>query len=259
MRNIILILLATAISSNAFAQSNEDQAKQEKKSRVEQLYLQEEEDGLVAYQKSFAFGLKLNSDGYGVSFELGRAKSVRKSMLYQLEIGERKHPKERKQYASQNTGFIYGKENFVYPVKLGVQQQILLGNKGEKNGVSVTGNYGGGVSLAMLRPYYMGVVINNAISYVKYDSRDSALFLDISSIFSGPTLGKGWSDITVTPGLYGKASVRFDYGTYNELVSAVEVGVTAEFYSKKIPQMVYNEQKQFFISAYVSVLFGKRK
>ena len=44
--------------------------------------------------------------------------------------------------------FIYGKENFFYPVKLGVQQQILLGNKSNKNGVSVTANYGGGIVIS---------------------------------------------------------------------------------------------------------------
>ncbi|MEI9956795.1 MAG: hypothetical protein WDM90_10950 [Ferruginibacter sp.] len=63
----------------------------------------------------------------------------------------------------------------------------------------------------------------------------------------------------VTPGLYVKPAVRFDYGKLNELVSAIEVGVTGEFYSKKIPQMLYNKQQQFFFSAYFAIMFGKRK
>jgi hypothetical protein len=65
--------------------------------------------------------------------------------------------------------------------------------------------------------------------------------------------------MTVTPGLYAKAALRFDYGSYNEIVSAIEVGITGEYYTKKIPQMIYNEQKQFFFGAYFSLLFGKRK
>jgi hypothetical protein len=63
----------------------------------------------------------------------------------------------------------------------------------------------------------------------------------------------------VVPGAYAKAAVRFDYGSYNEVVSAIEVGLTGDFYSKKIPQLVGNDQKQFFLSGYVAVLFGKRK
>ena len=80
-----------------------------------------------------------------------------------------------------------------------------------------------------------------------------------NNIIGGPTFSKGWSDMTVVPGAYAKAAVRFDYGSYNEVVSAIEVGLTGEFYSKKIPQMVYNKQKQFFLGGYVAVLFGKRK
>jgi hypothetical protein len=62
-----------------------------------------------------------------------------------------------------------------------------------------------------------------------------------------------------TPGLYVKPAVRFDYGRYNDLVSALEVGVTGEFYGKKVPQMLYNKQKNFFFTAYFTVTFGRRK
>jgi hypothetical protein len=43
------------------------------------------------------------------------------------------------------------------------------------------------------------------------------------------------------------------------VVSALEVGVTGEFYAKKIPQMLFNKQKQFFFSAYIALMIGKRK
>jgi hypothetical protein len=124
--------------------------------------------------------------------------------------------------------------------------------------VSVTGNYGGGVSLGLLRPYYIQVDKDGQIDYIKYNSPDSAIFFN-SSIYGGPSFSKGWSDMTVTPGLYAKAALRFDYGSYNEMISAIEVGITGEYYTKKIPQMIYNEQKQFFFGAYFSLLFGKRK
>jgi hypothetical protein len=65
--------------------------------------------------------------------------------------------------------------------------------------------------------------------------------------------------LKLTPGLYVKPGLRFDYGRFNDLVSAIEVGVAAEFYSKKVPQMLYNKEKQFFFSAYFALLFGKRK
>ena len=98
----------------------------------------------------------------------------------------------------------------------------------------------------------------NDLEYVKYNSPDSALFLN-GPFVGGPTFGKGWSEITVTPGLYAKTALRFDYGSYNEIVSAIEVGITGEFYSKKIPILLQIPQKQFFFSGYVAIFFGKRK
>ena len=259
MRKIFFFLIITSISVHSFAQDTRKDRQEAKKQHINDVIKQQEE-GVITYKKSFAVGGKLTTDGYGLFFELGRASSVKKALLYQLEIGERKSPREYKQtsYFSNSAPFIYGKENFFYPVKLGVQQQMLLGNKSNKNGVAITANYGGGVTAAFLRPYYVQVDNGNSIGYVKYNSPDSAEFLT-GNIIGGPGLSKGWNEITVTPGLYAKAALRFDYGSYNELISAIEVGVTGEYYTKKIPQMVYNPEKQFFFGGYVAIMFGKRK
>ena len=80
------------------------------------------------------------------------------------------------------------------------------------------------LSLALLRPYYIQVHEGNDLKFVKYNSPDSAIFLN-GPFVGGPTFGKGWSEITVTPGLYAKTALRFDYGSYNEIVSAIEVGI----------------------------------
>lgn len=259
MRKILFIVMMVSVSCSSLAQDSRKERQQQKRDHVSELVKQEEE-GVITYKKSFVFGAKLISDGYGVFFEVGRASSVKKSMLYQLEISERKHIKEEKQNSlySNSVPYIYGKENFFYPVKLGVQQQILLGNKSNKNGVAITANYGGGVEAGLLRPYYVQVQQGNGINYVKFNSPDSSEFLT-GTIYGGPDFGKGWNELTVTPGLYAKAALRFDYGSYNEVVSAIEVGISGDFYAKKIPQVVYNREKQFFFGGYVAILFGKRK
>lgn len=266
MKQLLFILAAVTLSLSAVAQETKKPAKsrkEQKRDKVNALARQEEE-GIVAYKKHFIFGAKLTSDGYGVFFEKGKAKSVKKATLFQLEISERKHTKEEKQtyYATQTTPFIYGKLNFFYPIKLGVQQQFLLGNKSNKNGVSVTANVGGGLTLGLLRPYELQITDTaGKRRYIKYDSPDSLLFVNsyLDQTVSGPGFGTGWNGLKFTPGLYLKPALRFDYGSYNEMVNAIEVGVCAEFYSKKIPQMLYNKEKQFFFSAYFAIMFGKRK
>ena len=239
-----------------FAQ-NKKERREENRKRINALIKQEEE-GVIAYEKSTAFGAKLISDGYGIFFEIGRARSVKKGVLFQLEISEHKHPKEEKQsnLFNYSTPFIFGKQNFFYPVKLGIQQQVLYGNKSNKNGVSITYNYGGGISLGLVRPYY--VQLGATGEYVKYET-DSTDFLDPSAISAGPGFSKGWSDLQLTPGIYAKTALRFDYGSYNETISGLEVGITGEYYTKKIPLIVRTPARKFFFNAYVAIIFGRRR
>lgn len=266
MRKLIFIGLAILVTLPSFAQKTKKERREERKQRINELIKQEEE-GVIAYHKHTAFGIKLTTDGYGGFLEFGRAKSVKKALLFQLDISERKHAKEDKQtnIAIPTSPFVYGKINYFYPVKLGVQQQILLGNKTNRNGVSVTGNIGGGISLGLLRPYFLEVndVANGNRKFIRYEGSDSSLFVssgDLQSLqVSGSGLGKGWGNIKVTPGAYAKLGLRFDYGKFNEMLNAVEVGISGEIYTKKIPQIVYSSYKQFFFSAYVAIMFGKRK
>ena len=262
MKKLFLIAVTAFMILPAFAQETEKKSrKEQRRQRINEIARQEEE-GVVKYKKHTVFGIKLTSDGYGGFFEIGRARSVKKGLLFQLDIAERKDQRaEKKQYKYSTTApIIYGKINFFYPVKLGVQEQFLLGNKGNKNGVSITGNIGGGLIAGLLRPYMIQVDKGNDRPYVKYDSPDrDTYFLNQQTYVGGPSLGTGWKYLSVTPGIYLKPAVRFDYGKFNEMVSAIEVGLAGEFYTKKIPQMIEAKQKQFFFSAYVSIMFGRRK
>ncbi|MEO6489135.1 MAG: hypothetical protein ABIO04_04270 [Ferruginibacter sp.] len=264
MKKLFLLALTVIFCLPIIAQETPRQSKKEKRRQRINAIAKQEEEGVIKYKKHTAFGVKLTSDGYGGFFEIGRAQSVKKGLLFQFEITERKHPKEEKQQVPflSTSPFIYTKINYFYPVKIGVQQQFLLGNKGNKNGVSITGNIGGGLIAGLLRPYMIEVFKTEDRKFVRFDSPDSsdaADFLDPNTYYGGPNLGKGWKYLKVTPGIYLKPAVRFDYGKYNEMVSAIEIGVSGEFYSKKIPQMVYSKQRQFFFSAFVAIMFGKRK
>lgn len=260
MKKFFPFFFLALISLPAFAQEADTRLskKEERRRRINALGKLEEE-GVITHRKHFAFGAKLTTDGYGGWLELGRARSVKKQLLFQLDISERKHSKEEKQQFdfSSSAPVIYGKINFFYPVKLGVQQQILLGNKGNKNGVSVTANVGGGLSMAMLRPYLITVNINGEEKSIDFNS-DSLNFLS-GDIRRGPGFGKGWNKLKFTPGLYIKPAVRFDYGKYNEMINALEAGVVLEYYTKEIQQMAFQKDRKLFFSGYVALVFGKRK
>lgn len=244
--------------------SEKQQKKAERRERINQLIKQEEEGALI-YNKQGAFGIKLNTDGWGFFYEHGKYKTITKTNLWWAEFGEHKHNKETKVAKGDNNfgfitsnPFVYGKINNVYNFKVGFGQQRLIGGKGNKNGVATSLIYGGGVSLGLLKPYYLEVQTTTGIKDIKYYD-DTTLFLDHSAIRGASGFGKGFKDMQYVPGAHARVSLRFDYGHYNETISAMEVGINAEFYSKKIKQLVANSPKNLLFNAYVAILFGRRK
>jgi hypothetical protein len=245
---------------------NKDLKQQKKAERREKInnMINKEEEGAIIFQKQTVFGIKLNTDGYGMFLEMGRMKTSRQSNLYSLELGERKHSKEER--ISTITGsylsnpYIYGKINNFYYAKLGYAQQRLIGNKGNKNGVAISAIYGGGLSVGLLKPYYLKVSSpQGAVRDVKYNKNDS-VFLDNPGYIAGSSgFSKGFGEMKLTPGVYTKTALRFDYGRYNELVSAIEVGLNLEFYSRKMPVMLLQKERQLFFNAYAAIEFGRRK
>lgn len=269
----ITVLLATIlIGSSAQDSTGKKDVKNDKKENRRQKIsnlIRQAEEGVLVYRKQNILGIQLRSNGYGAYYEMGRMKTNRKTNIYRLDITEIKHPKEEKQTEGGVTGggsiifgnpYIYGKINNFYQVSLGFGQQYILGQKGNKNGVAVSAVYSGGLVLGLLRPYYVEVKDPSGGDnlLIKYSQKDSALFLG-PGIVGGGGLRKGWSEMSIKPGGFVKAALRFDYGRFNEVVSGIEIGISGEFYSSKIPILIKQKDKQFFFQGYIAMLFGRRK
>lgn len=241
--------------------------KAERREKINQLIKQEEEGALI-FQKQGAFGFKFNTDAWSMFYEHGKYKTINKTNLWWLELGERKDRKEEKVptlSASQGflviSSYIYGKRNNFYYLKGGLGQQLLIGGKGNKNGVAVSAIYGGGFSAGLLKPYYIEIQnpVTNSREQIKYNVTNENLFLDPTIIIGKGGLTKGFNEIQFVPGAHARAALRFDYGRYNEVLSAMEVGVNAEYYSKTMPILLLNKERKFFFNAYIALVFGKRK
>ena len=229
--------------------------------RSHNVKMKQEEEGVLVFAKHTAGGVQLRTNGYGAFLELGRSRSARFTNLYALEITEIKHLKEEKSSGDGffSNSFVYGKINNFYQAKLGFGQQYVFGQKGNKNGVAVLGIVQGGLSVGLLKPYYVQVQDQNGTRDIKYDSKDSALFLSPAYIVGGSGFTKGWSELKIKPGIYAKAALRFDFGRYNESIQALEIGMSLDYYTAKIPQLAYSPQKQLFFQGHVAFVFGKRK
>lgn len=260
---IIACLFFTSISVLAQdQQTKKEERRAEKQKKINDLIRQDEE-GVLVYSKQSVFGFQLRTNGYGAFYERGKMRSQRNTTIYSIEFNEIKHPKEDK--LPNGTGgfsfgnpYIYGKINNFYSLQLGFGNQRILGQKGNKNGVAVSVVYKGGLSIGLLRPYYIEVDDNGTARTIKHSAETDSLF-KFGFILGGGGLGKGWGEMKIKPGAFAKTALRFDFGRFNEVVSGVEVGVSAEFYSAKIPIMLYQKEKQFFYQGHIAVMFGRRK
>lgn len=230
--------------------------------------IRNEEEGVPAFKKQGTFQFKLNYDGYGFLYELGKMKTPYKTSIFQIGFGEKQHPKEEKQ--TSYTGgsgftmiakpFVYGKQNIFYQAKIGAGQAIMIGGKGNKNGVSVHAVILGGFSAGLQRPYYMEFISSiGGTEKIKFTEANRTKFFAADKIVGGTGLSKGWNEMKFNPGIYAKTALRFDWARFNQVVSAMEFGFTYDFYSQKVVQMVDVPGKSFFPTGYLALVFGNRK
>jgi hypothetical protein len=258
---IIIVSLHAQDSSSVSQPPPARNRKNAKKERIQNLMKMEEEGDLI-FNKHTIFGIKLATDGYGLYFEKGKFITPSRTRLLQFELNEKKSNKEHKITTSPD-GFNYSsvvpyKLNNFYEFKASIGEQRLIGGKGNKNGVAVTALYSGGLSLGLLKPYYVNVQNQAGDTYRKtFDQLQNDTVPEVVTGAAGPFVG--WGHLSVKPGLNAKTAMRFDYGRLNQTISAIEVGLTGEYYFGKIPQVTLVPQKSFFFNAYVCLLFGSRK
>jgi len=253
----ILFCLLPTLSLVAQEKNSRDEKREARRNKINEMIKQEEE-GVLVYSRQSIFGVQLRTNGYGAFYEMGRSKTPNVSMLYSIEFDEIKHQKEDKRFVFFGNPFIYGKINYFYNLKLGVGQQRVLGQKGNKNGVAVMGVYSGGVSAGLLRPYYINYNDGGGSVAIKYTPADSANFVD-GPIDGAAGIGKGWGEMKFKPGLFAKGALRFDWGRFNETVSGIEAGISVDYYFGKVPIMLFAKEQQLFFQGHIAILFGHRK
>ena len=228
----------------------------------------------VIYRKSWEAGLRLRSDGFGAGAEFTRSKRYKRSLLFQVQFSYFMHPKQSRQQSQYGGGglfggdgfkpFVYGKQNTLFTFYGGVGQKFLLAEKGKRHGVQIFLKYAGGFTLAILKPYSLKVipkplttVDESQLVDVTYEEGVDNSFLDYDRIVGASGFKKGWK-LKALPALHLEVGMEFDWGKNESIIKALEIGVIADFYYKKVPIMVV-DNKFLFPSVYAGFMIGKRK
>jgi len=267
---LFLTLFASILVFQVFAQDSTNVSRMRsqdkrnaKRQRINNMLKMEEEGDLI-FNKHNIFGIRLATDGYGINFEKGKFRTPSRTFIYSFELNEKHDPKEHHISATSDginvSTVVPFKINNLYEFKIAVGQEHLIGGKGNRNGVAVTALYSGGVTVGMLKPYFLDV--QNQVTGASFRKTYDQLVADTASgdVITGASgFTVGWGNLSIKPAVNARQAMRFDYGRLNQSVAAIEVGLTEEFYFNKIPLVYLVKQRQFFFNAYVAILFGNRK
>ncbi len=225
--------------------------------------------GLV-YDRETTVDFKFHTHGYfALGLNIARIKTYYKTQFYHIELGGLRHPREFRQNTNLDPNTlnftnktIFGKQNSLYVLRGGWGEKRYFSEKAEDRGVAVGFSYEFGPSIGILKPYYLdlryAVDGRIVVSSEKYSEDNHDIFLDISKIEGYSGFRFGWDELAVQPGGHLNVAAHLDWGAFDEFVKGLEAGVMVDFYFKKLPILVSDDNRPFFINLYVTLQFGKR-
>ena len=228
----------------------------------------------VVYNTEISGKLQLHTNGWAIGGHHGIINTYYKTRIYTFELGELKHPREQRQSNGFGGGgsisnaarsYIYGKQNNFYTLKGGFGEIRTFSEKASRKGVGVGISYNFGPSLGIIKPYYLEVkrteVGSNRfrVENIKYTGSNDNEFLQQDLIIGASSAWRGLSESSFGIGGHGKFGLHLDWGAGEEMIRALEVGVSGELYTRNIPIMITSDNRPFFVNLYVSAQLGKRK
>ena len=230
----------------------------------------------IIFKKETSFGFRLHENGFAFSVNAGKLQTFYRTNYYSFEFGYYKDPREQRQNKNyslslfnSSRSYVYGKVNSVMNLRAGVGMKRYLSEKARRKGLAIGYNLEVGPSIAILKPYYLDLIYiidddsrDFEIRSERYTDENAEKFLNDSDIYGSSGFFKGFSDISIVPGIQGKAALHFSLGAYDKVVKAVDIGVMADLYIKKIPILVDSDfisNKPYFVKLFLKFEIGKRR
>lgn len=227
----------------------------------------------IIYSNQNTFRIVAMTQGFGVGFNVGKIKNIYSTRIWDFEVTNLfslKNVRLINPYTTGSKPFVYGKLNNCLVVRASFGEQRRIYGKPYWGGVETRVVYQGGVSLAILKPYYYYVLAvqtdetgqaYETYGYQTFDQRDQWI-----DILGRAPFFQGFSGLKVSPGLHFKAGVNFDFAKSDAKVRALEAGAMLEAYPLGVALMadlgektVWKEiQKRAFLMFYVTFSFGRR-
>jgi len=230
----------------------------------------------IVYRKERAFEVRIHTNGGLIGMNFGEIKTYYKTKYYHLSLGYLKDPREKRQnrnlsfsFPDRSRAFAFGKQNSVINLRAGLGVKRFVSEKAKRRGIAIGYDYQFGPSLALLKPYYLELLYSNETGGVtdrvlrteRYTEENAEKFTTFNEVFGGAGYFKGFNEIKIVPGVQAKLGVFFSMGAFDKYVKALEIGLMADVYFKKLSIMIETEEisnKPYFINFYVKFIMGSR-
>ena len=212
------------------------------------------------YQSEFIWGINKNTYGGligGFVFKKSRKLNDRVLETYGLEIMNVKHPQEVRKTSGTGNYYIYGKNNYLYALRLQYGRDIILFKKAPQQGVEIKAIFAVGPSIGIVAPYYVEYSSDGGgfSSYTaQYDPKNPDQILGTGRLFEGLTQSG------IKLGGNFKAALNFELGTVKDQVTGFEAGILLDAYTSEIVMMPEaSENYSLYPTLFITLFYGNRR
>lgn len=221
------------------------------------------------YDREYTFGLVGHSRGYTINGRYLKHVDGFNKEGFEIDLAKLRHPKEVRtpsQFFSNSRGFVYNRINTFYTARVGYARERILYDKTDQGTVSISMVGGGGLSLGLLKPVYIQLYradSPNQPTILVTERYDPPTHLS-ATIYGEANFFKGFGEINVRPGIYGKFGVNFDYDLLDKKVTSLESGIVYDFFFTEVP-IFYEDPNgedinlSGFFQLYIAINFGYKK
>lgn len=219
----------------------------------------------VFYRNERSWSASLNSNGWGLNYRYAKRLNAYSSIIFDGDFASIRHPKEVKSQSpykgTWGRTYVFGKTNDAFALRGGAGYQKELFGKFDQGGISVRVFGAGGLSLALLKPVYYQKVTgyNPATDQILYEESlfDPDYMQSVYDIYDRESFFTHIDKTTLLPGFYARAGFCFEYGSEDRILHALEGGVQIEGFLKKLMILATDDNRQLFLTLFVTYRFGK--
>lgn len=214
--------------------------------------------GDYEYSRESIWGItKATNSGLIGGFLFKHTRELKEDMFHGgiIEIVNIKHPQEQRYYSDAGNTFIWGKEHYLYSIRLSYVREFTFFKKAAQQGVQVNGVVAAGPTIGLEAPYYVEVRAGKLTVKEPYDHTKH----QYSDILGTGNILQGVGQSSVVPGLNIKAGLAFEFGSFKSNVVGIEVGFQCDFFTREILIMPTTENYSIFPSAYATLFYGSRR